>query len=173
MDAYTLSTYPVKPGDWLRNKFNRRIAKVRNIYRDGSDVLVDLVLYDAAGTRIGRESPSFGGPRRYEPACDYRDWHRVAKPTFPVEPDDMGVRFKPEDSPRDALPERQWVRRVRLPSNARMPRVRNFDPTVEAEARRLAARQLRDIAREVGHSELATRAATLDAEADAIQRRPV
>ncbi len=173
MDACNPTTYPVKPGDWLTNKFNHKIAKVRNVYRDCSDVLVDLVLYNASGTRVGRESPSFGGPRSYEPACDYSDWHRVAKPIFPVEGANIGVGSASERSPAGALPERQWVRPVRLPSKARMPRVWNFNPTVEAEARRLAARQLRDIARELGHSELATRAATLDAEADAIQRRPI
>jgi hypothetical protein len=126
--------------------------------------------------RIGRESPSFGGPRSYEPACDYRDWHRIAKPAFFPDSQDIANGSASEDRKPDVapgLPERQWVRPHRTSTRVvRMPRVRNFDPRLEAEARRLAARQLRDIARELGQAELAKRAAALDAEADAIQRRP-
>jgi hypothetical protein len=169
MDSYYSSTYPVKPGDWLKSKFSGKIGKVKNVYRDGDDVLVDVVLYDGSGARVGRDSPSFGGPRSFEPACNYRDWHRIAKPVFPLHLE-RGDGSDSEDISLTALPERQWTRPARLPRIARMPRVRNFDPRIEAEARRLAARQLRDIARELGYSELAQRAATLDAEADAIQR---
>ena len=170
MDSYNSSTYPVKPGDWLKSKFSHKIAKVKNVYRDGDDVLVDLVLYDGSGVRIGRESPSFGGPRSFEPACNYRDWHRIAKPAFTLDIERGDDGSASEEISVKALPERQWIRPARLRRVARMPRVRNFDPRIEAEARRLAARQLRDIARELGYSELAQRAATLDAEADAIQR---
>lgn len=77
---------PCRNGDWVQNKFNHRIAKVRAVYRDSLDgaVLVDLWLYDKDGDRIGRTSPAMGGPRSYEPACDYSSWERIKKPSFPL-----------------------------------------------------------------------------------------
>jgi hypothetical protein len=77
---------PCRPGDWVQDKSNARIAQVRSVYRDSSDgeVLVDLWLYDHDGNKLGRVSPSEGGPRTYEPACPYKYWGRVKKPTFPV-----------------------------------------------------------------------------------------
>lgn len=77
-------------GDWVAqfdcNPQRPRIAKVRDEYADPIDKsqrLVDLVLYEHNGTRIGRESPACGGPRGFEPACPASRWTPIEEPDFP------------------------------------------------------------------------------------------
>lgn len=78
--------YPFKPRDWVACKGDHsRLAKVRGVARDEKgNVLLDLWLYAADGSRVGRESPACGGPRTYEPSCDAEGWERISPPDFPV-----------------------------------------------------------------------------------------
>jgi len=80
--------FPFKPGDWVASRGDHRnVGKVKDVYRDpGSDeaVLLDLVLYDRDGSRIGRKSPACGGPSGFEPACAADYWERITPPLFPV-----------------------------------------------------------------------------------------
>ncbi len=111
-------TYPVKPGDWVANPAGE-IARVKDIGFDGSYV-VDLYLYDRDGTKLGRTSPAMGGPRTFEPCCDYSWWHRIEEPVFPlsigrVERDGKVLIDWVMPS---ALPNREWRRPVRRPGRA-------------------------------------------------------
>lgn len=76
---------PIKKGNWLWDGGDR-IAKARSDEYTlvGQDPMVDLVLYDRSGERIGRESPHMGGPRGYEPCCGAQDWKRIERPDFPL-----------------------------------------------------------------------------------------
>jgi len=62
------------------------IAQVRDAYSDpllaGAAPLLDLVIFNRNGTRIGRQSPSMGGPRGFEPACSSQRWERIERPDF-------------------------------------------------------------------------------------------
>lgn len=77
--------FPFKPGDWVSNDADR-VAQVKSVYGEGDEVLLDLVLYDWKGDKVGRESPACGGPRTFEPACSAEGWERVAEPDFPIRP---------------------------------------------------------------------------------------
>jgi hypothetical protein len=130
----TDDTLPTKPGDWVAQKGNHsRIAKVKSVSRFGDEVLVDLVLYDHRnGDRIGRESPPEGGPRTFEPACDFQYWERIAEPTFPiplkwgqVRPDGSRVA---DWSAGPALPNLHWKPRARRRSG--MIKDRTFEDVV-------------------------------------------
>lgn len=76
---------PFKPGDWAVDG-SERVAKVKSVWREegSGDVLLNLILYDWTGEKVGRESPVEGGPRSYEPACDASRWQRIGQPTFPI-----------------------------------------------------------------------------------------
>jgi hypothetical protein len=77
---------PFKPGDWVADT-NERVARVRDVYfGNPNEVLLDLVLYEFDGTKLGRVSPACGGPRSFEPACPGEDWKRVKRPNFPMVP---------------------------------------------------------------------------------------
>ena len=80
----TQDILPFRPSDWVVNSAER-VAQVKRVYRDGVEVLLDLVLYDKDGNRTGRESPACGGPRTFEPACDASGWERIERPSFPLE----------------------------------------------------------------------------------------
>jgi len=62
------------------------IAQVRDAYADpvaaGAAPLLDLVIFNRNGTRIGRQSPGMGGPRSFEPACSSQRWERIQRPDF-------------------------------------------------------------------------------------------
>ena len=75
---------PFKPNDWVSNNADN-IARVKKVYRDGGEVLLDLVMYDWKGKMLGRVSPSCGGPRTFEPCCAVEGWYRVAEPKFPLQ----------------------------------------------------------------------------------------
>jgi hypothetical protein len=75
---------PFKPGDWVADQ-GARVAKVKSVYWDGDDVLFDLYIYDDDGRRLGRTSPSMGGPRAYEPCCSANGWTRLmGEPEWPI-----------------------------------------------------------------------------------------
>ncbi len=56
-----------------------RIGRVKWVYDDGS---LDIVLYSKTGARIGRESPSMGGPKGFEPYCCADNWEPIERPDF-------------------------------------------------------------------------------------------
>lgn len=78
-----MSGLPFKPGDWTADD-SARVAYVRSVYEDRGAILFDLVMYDRDGKKVGRVSPSMGGPRTFEPACSIQGWRRIAKPAFPL-----------------------------------------------------------------------------------------
>lgn len=173
--------YPCKPGDWLVSKSNaQRVAKVKAVYSDGLDrgrVVVDLYLYSINGDRTPRASPSMGGPRTFEPACDYDNWHRIEEPSWPI----RLVWVTGEDGRRTAdwsgrekpLPDIRWTpprRKPRQPKPAMAPGG-NLDAELEARSRRMAAEILRDKARELGLPALKDDAEKLEREADQILER--
>mgnify|MGYP007051632594 CR=1 FL=1 len=175
MEGSQERTLPVRAGDWVGSVLDPSVtAKVRAAYfsSDGK-VLVDLVVYAKDGTRIGRESPSMGGPRGYESACSWEDWKRIRKPSFPIDlkwiPNGRGS-MTAGYAPHDFLPDRQLIQAA-APARPAPRRVSDYDPKSEAAARRLAAQELRDVARRHGIEDLRARADELEAEAEAISPR--
>lgn len=77
--------FPFRPGDWVMNQ-SGRVAKVKAVEEYRDEVTFDLVLYSSRGEKIGRESPSLGGPRTFEPSCSIAGWERCKKPVFPLQP---------------------------------------------------------------------------------------
>lgn len=82
---------PFRPGDWVVDQ-NENPAQVKAVYEmarldgQGTEVLFDLIRYDRDGDKLGRVSPSMGGPRSFEPACSIEGWRRIAEPSFPISP---------------------------------------------------------------------------------------
>lgn len=75
---------PFKPGDWVVDS-SERVALVKSVYRDGSEVFFDLYIYSDNGERLGRTSPVLGGPRAYEPYCSTAHWSRLeGQPDWPI-----------------------------------------------------------------------------------------
>jgi len=176
-------TYPVKPGDWVVSKFDlAKVAKVKSVYRldvEGftGKCLVDLVLYSRSGEVVGRESPSMGGPKKFEPAMDYCDWERIDDPGFPIElravPDAkrLGTSTLMFATRGNRLPDREWVkpeRKLRAPRSVEKHPETDFDPELEAAARRMAAQELRDAHRKGSIDLLIKRAEELEREAETI-----
>jgi hypothetical protein len=76
----------MKKGDWLVSASTNFFGVARDVY----DGFVDVVLYDLSGKKIGRQSPSLGGPRGFEPACSQDEWKVLTNPpAFPVKLWDM------------------------------------------------------------------------------------
>jgi hypothetical protein len=184
---------PVGRGDWVATRpgLAFQVGRVRDCYASpdgsgGSEVLVDVVLYDTDGNSVGRTSPAMGGPRGFEPAVPYGQWRRIEKPAFPIERKaDNAYGEDSEGKPTVRLgfshhpsvttkPERVagLARQAKAPT-VRAARTSDYDPASEAAARRLAAQELRDVARNApGASDaLKARAAELEAEADRIAPR--
>lgn len=69
----------VKKGNWLCN--GQAIGKAVN---DEYDRVVDICLYDRDGSKIGRESEPFDGPKGFEPCCDAATWRKIERPDFPL-----------------------------------------------------------------------------------------
>lgn len=154
-----MTVFPFKPGDWVTDGFGH-VAKVKGV-REGApgETLLDLWLYSRQGDRVGRESPSMGGPRTYEPACSSEGWLRIAKPDFPLElkwvPNDNGTVSAGYYAGKP-LPPANWTPPKRkagatspfLRALERLPKDDPFRKTLEAIAdghndpRRLAATAL-------------------------------
>lgn len=180
--------YPVKAGDWIASKGNpQMVAKVRSVYHDfykskpGSPIiLVDLYLYSINGVRTGRESPAMGGPRTFEPACEYEGWERIEEPRWPIRIRSVPIPGKPGSCMiiyhhgAKVLPDRKWAKKARLYTAPVASKPSDYDPQLEAHSRRMAAQELRDIARgargEVVEM-LRKRAVELERQADAIKPR--
>ena len=172
-------TFPVKPGDWISND-SGRVAKVKAVYGSTGELCIDLWLYDRKGERTGRESPACGGPRSFEPACSWDGWFRIDEPTFPaplrwVPCGDGKVTARHVAGKR--LPDRAWTKPVRRRALAIVTHAvpGNIDAETQARARRIAAEELRDVARTLGKGDMAdtlrSRAKALEAEADALAPR--
>jgi hypothetical protein len=132
-----IEALPFKPGDWAVDHIER-VAKVKAVYRDCEDILLDLVIYDWKGNRVGRESPVCGGPRSFEPACDAKDWQRIARPAFPVTP-----KWMPNET--GGVTARTWAGQ-RLPPANYTPKPRRTPASAPATdpALRLALEQIAD-----------------------------
>lgn len=110
-----MEIFPYKPGDWVADQSDN-VAKVRDVYDCEGEILLDLVMYDRNGEKIGRISPACGGPRNYEPACSASIWERIEAPVFP-----LTLKWIPqEDGGKTArywtgkrLPPAQWQRKPR------------------------------------------------------------
>lgn len=74
----------MKKGDWLFDGGNQIGRAKSDVYEVCGRMLIDVVLYDRDGTRIGRQSPAEGGPRHFEPALDPSEWTVIEKPRFPL-----------------------------------------------------------------------------------------
>lgn len=152
--------YPAKPGDWLeRDEVPGEVAKVKQIYVYDDEVIVDLYFYNRYGERLPRQSPAMGGPTSYEPACPFKGWHRISEPEFPItlvwiDVED-GRRTAEYSSGGDRLPDREWVRPPARRRGGRSFVGGNYDPQLEASARRMAAQEMRDAARKSGVPDLA------------------
>lgn len=104
---------PFRPGDWVADTGSHaRIGRVRSVYRLDGDVLLDIVMYDHEGRKLGRASQAEGGPTTFEPACSAEGWDRIAKPEFPI-----GLRWIRTEKTCTArywagepLPPAMWVR---------------------------------------------------------------
>jgi hypothetical protein len=107
-DATPMTVFPYRPRDWVFD--GRRVAKVKSVWEDRGEVLLDLVFYDYAGNVVGRESDPMGGPRTFEPACSAEHWQRITEPSFPI-----ALRWVQAGEKRvaqfvagDPLPPAQW-----------------------------------------------------------------
>lgn len=69
-------------GDWVVRDDFQRLGRVKHIWADGSEGLLDIVLPHRDGTRWGRESPAMGGPKGFEPACPMERWTVIQKPNW-------------------------------------------------------------------------------------------
>lgn len=174
---------PVAAGDWVASLDGTsfQIGKVRQSYRAGGQILIDLVVYDTEGNRVGRVSPAMGGPRTFEPAITYSGgFRRIEPPSFPIR---RTMRNEPTDDPAWSRivydhhasvvgkPERTVVPKRRRPGNGGGRRRTDFDPELERAALRRAAQELRDLARSQPEAAAAlkTRAGALEAEAEGIR----
>ena len=172
---------PLANGCWVMTGEGTgvRVARVKACYRVGGRTVVDLTFYANDGNRTGRESPAMGGPRHFEPACSLDGWVRIEKPSFPLSmswitdesgrqtPGFTGVKVIPFGEFASGAP-----RTRRAPARP-TPRKSDYDPRHEASWRRMAAQELRDLARSLPSSaaEMRDRAAKLEAEADLIMPR--
>lgn len=141
------SPLPFKPGDWAFNPSGEQIAKVKAVYWDSNLVMFDLVMFSFQGDKLGRVSPSEGGPRSFEPACPAEGWERIAEPFFPIEP-----RWIPNEDGSHRLRRDPGKR---LPPANYVPRKRRARVVRDMETDRLR-KALEDIAG--GHNDPQTRA---------------
>lgn len=114
----TADPLPFRPRDWVADD-GGRVAKVRDVYRDRGELLLDLVIYDRSGEKVGRESPAMGGPRSFEPCCSAEGWRRIAEPDFPISLKWVGgvARYWPGETIGPA----NWIRPARKGGAARLP----------------------------------------------------
>ncbi|MBX8556958.1 hypothetical protein K5D56_26345 [Pseudomonas cichorii] len=97
LDRYTPTTpCPLNGKDWVveRDVQHPKLGKVKECYWDGTEKcwVMDIVLFNADGDHIGRESPAMGGPKSFEPAVPVGYWQRIAEPNFPLRRDSTGYR---------------------------------------------------------------------------------
>lgn len=135
-DDRAVTGLPFKPGDWAVDPCGERVAKVVRVYRCGDDVLLDLSIYSHKGDRLGRTSPAMGGPKRIEPACDAKNWERIAEPDFPIT-----LKWVPGDDGKvsarywagNRLPPANYIPRPRKPKAKPVPRHSDFPAQMNRE----------------------------------------
>lgn len=188
---------PIIQGDWvseLADTPNPLFGRVRSSYINDGEILMDVIIYDLAGHRVGRVSPPEGGPTRFEPAIpwDAKRWTRIEKPKFPCDPI-FGWRANPEkegvllagysvfsDDPGGG----GFIKKAIRTTNVRLKELSTFSlrritspssngAEIEAAALRRAAQELRDTIRSsnIPNDVMATirqRAEALEIEAKAL-----
>lgn len=106
-------SFPFKPGDWVADSAER-VGRVKQIYHasalEPGAILLDVVIYDRQGNRLGRVSPACGGPRAFEPCLSANDWRRIAEPDFPV-----SIKWVPDG--RGKVVARYWAGETLPPAN--------------------------------------------------------
>lgn len=75
-----------KNGDWVAELevSQPTLGIVRDSYELDNEALIDITVFEWDGTKIGRKSPSEGGPTTFEPACLARMYGKIEKPKFPL-----------------------------------------------------------------------------------------
>jgi hypothetical protein len=137
--------FPFMPSDWVADE-SERIGRIKAVYGEPGEVLLDIVLYDHSGERIGRMSPACGGPRTFEPACSGEHWRRVKEPNFPLVPKwvEDGGRQTLKISAGPTLPPVAWTpkpkkaRYVPRPDDQRFKRALQEIADGHNDARQLA-----------------------------------
>lgn len=146
---------PFKPGDWVADSAER-VGRVKSVYSDTAfepgAILLDIVIYDRQGNKLGRVSPAMGGPRTFEPCLAAENWRRIAEPDFPV-----SLKWVPDGSGKligrywagETLPPANWtpkprrVRYVSQPNDDRLRRALKQIADGHNDARQLATDTLR------------------------------
>lgn len=72
----------MEKGIWIFK--HEQLGIVKEFYEDEEGNLVDIILYDRNGNKVGRSSPHCGGPRTFEPCCEAEGWKEIEKPKFPL-----------------------------------------------------------------------------------------
>lgn len=110
---------PFKPGDWVADSAEQ-IGRVKSVHGESAfepgAILLDIVMYDRQGNKLGRVSPSLGGPRTFEPCMNAANWRRIAEPDFPI-----SLKWVPDKDGKvtarywagDTLPPANWTPRPR------------------------------------------------------------
>lgn len=176
---------PLKEGCWVMcgEGTSVTVARVKDCYRDGGKVFADLSIYANDGTRLGRTSPAMGGPKSFEPACNMDGWVRIERPAFPLEmewapvPGDPNRRSPSYAASIKVLPFGEFVRPIQkrrpAPRPLSLTPKSDYNPALEASAKRMAAQEMRDLARNSpgAADALRARAQVLEDEADRIAPR--
>lgn len=172
---------PLKAGCWVMRGTGAHIeiARVKDCYWESGRVVMDLSIYDVNGTRVGRTSPAMGGPKTFEPACDLGDWKRIAKPKFPLDmlwlpvPEDLNRLSPSFEKSVQRMEFGKFVERNSVQAPLPLPPKSDYNPDLEASAKRMAAQELRDQARMIPEAAdaLRARAQVLEDEADRIAPR--
>lgn len=76
---------PLRAGQWAAqfDVDSPVFGTIKDSYPE--EGMIDLVVYDWRGNKIGRVSPPMGGPTTFEPCCEAANYRRIEKPTFPME----------------------------------------------------------------------------------------
>jgi len=74
----------IAPEDAVGKLTNCRIAKIKTLYDEENTGFADLVMYAGDGTKLGRVSEPFDGPKTFEPFCELDGWVPIEKPKFPL-----------------------------------------------------------------------------------------
>lgn len=74
-------------GQWVarRDESQPLFGIVRDVYTCDGDLLIDIIVYDLKGNKVGRKSPALDGPTGFEPACPAKNYRAIVKPSFPIE----------------------------------------------------------------------------------------
>jgi hypothetical protein len=173
---------PLRGGCWVASGEGTSItvARVKACYRSQGEILLDLYIYDRDGNNLGRTSPVMGGPRSFEPCCAFEGWRRIEEPAFPLRsawipsPGDPSRKTMGYGGIKTIPFGRYLPRKPSPPPVAKVASASDYNPELEASARRMSAQELRDVAKSLpaeSRVQLLDRATRLEAEADRIAPR--